>query len=86
MEPTNPLVSILCGSATQATGREPRVVGAPYPCDLWALQRTFGIPSVVFGPGGGNSHAADEYVVLESLFEFWKSLLLFVLQWCGFTG
>jgi len=83
MDPAHPLVSILCESVAQATGHQPRVVGAPYPCDLWALQRTFNIPSVVFGPRGGNGHAADEYVELESIFSLWKSLLLFVLRWCG---
>jgi acetylornithine deacetylase len=59
------------------------VLGAPYPCDLFALQQIFGMPALVFGPAGGNAHAPDEYVELESIFQFWESLLLFVLQWCG---
>jgi acetylornithine deacetylase len=49
---------------------------------MWALQRLFGMPAVVFGPAGGNSHAADEYVDLGSVFAFAESLLLFILEWC----
>lgn len=83
IEANHPFVSALSASVAQVTGSAPEVIGAPYPCDLWALQRTFDIPSVVFGPEGGNAHAVDEYVDLESVFTFWRSLLHFVLNWCG---
>lgn len=77
------LVTTLRECVQQVINRESQVTGAPYPCDLWALQRTFNIPSVVFGPGGGNAHTGDEYVNLDETFEFVKSLLLFIMTWCG---
>jgi len=86
MDPSHPLVTILGDSLAQVTGQTPTVVGAPYPCDLWALQRSFKIPSVVFGPSGGNAHAADEYVDLESVFAMWEALLMFTCRWCGVDG
>lgn len=83
MDPDHPLVIALAGSVTQITSDQPGILGAPYACDLFALHRFFNMPGVIFGPGGANAHAADEYVELESLFTFWESLLLFVMQWCG---
>ncbi len=76
------LVTMLADSAKSVTGRQTDVLGAPYPCDLFALQQIFDMPGVVFGPAGGNAHAADEYVELDSLFAFWESLLVFVMRWC----
>ena len=83
MDKGHPLVTTLAGSVAQVTGRQPAVLGAPYPCDLFALQKIFGMPALIFGPSGANAHAPDEYVELESIFQFWESLLLFVMQWCG---
>lgn len=83
MDKGHPLVTTLAGSVAKVTGRQPAVLGAPYPCDLFALQKIFGMPALIFGPSGANAHASDEYVELESIFQFWESLLLFVMQWCG---
>lgn len=83
IDPAHPLVTTLHDSISQVTGQAPVVKGAPYACDMWALTRLFGMPSVVFGPTGANAHAADEYIDLESAFAFVESLLLFVLEWCG---
>ena len=82
-DPTHPLVTTLSDCATQVLGRRPDTKGAPYSCDLWALQRTFGMPAAVFGPRGGNSHAADEYVEVDSIFAFLETLALFIFEWCG---
>lgn len=82
IDPAHPLVATLRESVAQVTGRQPTVKGAPYQCDMWALHRTFNMPAVVFGPAGGNSHAADEYIELESLFAFAECLALFILEWC----
>jgi acetylornithine deacetylase len=83
MDAAHPLVTMLCDKIAQATGKAPTIKGAPYQCDMWALHQTFDMPAVVFGPAGGNSHAADEYVDLQSVFAFVESLLLFILEWCG---
>ena len=50
---------------------------------MWALHKLFDMPGIVFGPTGGNSHAADEYVEMESIFQFVESLLRLTLDWCG---
>jgi acetylornithine deacetylase len=83
INPGHPLVTTLQDCVVQATGRAPTVKGAPYQCDMWALHRNYNMPAVVFGPRGGNSHAADEYIELASVFAFAESLLLFILEWCG---
>lgn len=83
IDAAHPLVTTLRDSVVQMTGSKPAVKGAPYPCDIWALQRTFNMSAVVFGPAGGNGHAADEYIVVDSVFAFAESLLLFVMEWCG---
>ena len=86
MDPAHPLVTTLAENVTQVTGATPEITGAPYGCDLFALQEIFGMPALVFGPHGANAHAADEYLDLDSLYTFWECLLLFVLDWCGVAG
>jgi acetylornithine deacetylase len=83
MDPAHPLVISLAGSVSQVAHRTPAVVGAPYACDLFALQQFFNMPAVVFGPRGGNAHAGDEYLDLSTLLDFWECLLVFVMEWCG---
>jgi acetylornithine deacetylase len=83
MDPKHPLVETLAEVATEVLGQRPDVLGAPYACDLFALQHVFDIPSLVFGPVGGQAHANDEYIDLESLFKFWETMCALVLCWCG---
>jgi acetylornithine deacetylase len=83
IDPAHPMVTTLADCVKQITGQPTEVKGAPYQCDMWVLHRTFNMPAVVFGPIGGNSHAADEWVDLESILAFAESLLLFILEWCG---
>ena len=83
MNPGHPLVATLADSVSAVTGKAPVVTGAPYGCDLFVLQRDFGMPAVVFGPSGGNAHSGDEYLELEPLFAAWECLLAFIMQWCG---
>ena len=59
------------------------VLVEPYSCDMFALQQIFGMPSVTFGPTGGQAHSNDEFIDLESLFKFWETTCTFVLRWCG---
>lgn len=78
-----PIVQDLSRCATEVLGKEPVITGIEGPCDLFVFQQGFGIPSVLWGPQGGNTHAADEYVEADSLLAAAKTLLLFVAQWCG---
>lgn len=43
----------------------------------------YGIPSVCYGPRGGNAHGANEYVDLDSLVACAQVLGDLVLDWCG---
>jgi acetylornithine deacetylase len=43
----------------------------------------FGVPSLSYGPTGGNYHGVDEYVDLPSLMRVTKTLALFIAEWCG---
>lgn len=79
---TEPLVTELSACAEAATGKQPPVAGIEGPCDMFAFHH-FGIPAVLWGPRGGNTHAADEYVEIDSAIDAAKALLLFVCRWCG---
>ena len=43
----------------------------------------FGIPAILWGPGGDNIHMSDEYVEIDSPVESTKALLAFVCHCCG---
>lgn len=77
------VVQELSACASRVLGREPNISGIEGPCDLFILQDGFQIPSAIWGAKGGNTHAADEYVEIESLIQAAQTLLLFVAQWCG---
>jgi acetylornithine deacetylase len=83
MDPGAPLVRELAACVRAATGRDVAVTGAPYPCDLFAIQQDFCTPAVVFGPAGGNAHTTDEYIDVESAVAFVRALALFITRWCG---
>jgi acetylornithine deacetylase len=38
---------------------------------------------VLWGARGGNTHAADEYLEIDSVVAATKALLVFVCRWCG---
>ena len=78
-----PVVQELSACAERVLGAAPTVAGIEGPCDLFVLQAGFGIPAAIWGARGGNTHAADEYVEIDSLVQAAQTLLLFVAQWCG---
>lgn len=80
---SEPLIRELCECATRVLGKEPPIVGIEGPCDLYMFQQGFGIPAVLWGARGGNTHAADEYLEIDSVIEAAKTLLVFVCEWCG---
>jgi len=79
---SEPLVQELAAAAEQVTQRRPAIVGIEGPCDMYVFHG-FGMPAALWGPCGGNTHAADEYVELESVVAAAQALLLFVCRWCG---
>ncbi|MFN7938685.1 MAG: M20/M25/M40 family metallo-hydrolase [Bryobacteraceae bacterium] len=78
----DPLVQAMCASASAVLGRAPEVAGIEGPCDLF-LFHEFGMPALLWGPRGGNTHAADEYVELDTLDLAAEALLDMVCRWCG---
>ena len=76
------LVRELAACAEEALGISPPVVGIEGPCDMYVFHQ-FGIPAVLWGPRGGNAHAADEYLEIDSAVAAAKALLLFIGRWCG---
>lgn len=81
IDPSQPLVTELSWCATSILNEPPPVVGIEGPCDLFVFHE-FGIPAVLWGPRGGSTHGADEYVELDSVIVAVKALLLFVCRWC----
>ncbi len=80
---TEPLVTELAAAAAGVLGREPAVAGIEGPCDMYVFHQAFGIPAVLWGARGGNTHAADEYLEIDSVVAAAKALLVFVCRWCG---
>jgi acetylornithine deacetylase len=79
---SEPLVTQLGDAAREALGSAPMVAGIEGPCDMYVFHE-FGIPAVLWGARGGNTHAADEYVELDSVAAAAKALLLFICRLCG---
>lgn len=81
--PDAPLVRELARCAAEVLGSEPPIAGIEGPCDMFIFQQHFGIPAVLWGARGGNTHMADEYVELDTVVDAAKTLLLFVHRWCN---
>lgn len=76
------LVTELADCVDRVLGNAP-VVGFEAPCDMYVFHTVTHTPAVLWGPKGGNTHAADEYVEIDSLIDAAKVLLVFVHRWCG---
>lgn len=80
---TDPIVGELGECVHHALRAEPVVQGFEAPCDMFVFHQAYGTPAVLWGPRGGNTHAADEYVEIDSVVAAAKAQLQFVCQWCG---
>jgi len=80
---SEPLVRELADCAAKVLGKEPLIQGIEGPCDMYVFHQAFGIPAVLWGARGGNTHAADEYLEIDSVVRAAQTLLTFVCQWCG---
>lgn len=79
--PHTALVEELSSCAAAVAGAPPRVAGIEGPCDLFVFHGHYGMPAALFGPRGGNTHLADEYVEIESVIQAAKTLLLLAYRW-----
>lgn len=79
---SEPLVTEFADCAAKVLGNAPPVVGIEGPCDMFVFHR-FGVPAILWGPRGGNTHGADEYVEIDSVVTAAQTLMEFVYRWCG---
>jgi acetylornithine deacetylase len=77
------LVTGLSSAYRDTTGASALVQGIGGPCDMFVFHEHFGIPAVLFGPKGGNTHAPDEWVDLASAVTTVETLARFICRWCG---
>ena len=59
------------------------VEGAPFACDSFVFNLHSLTPALIWGPKGGNAHAPDEYVEVESFMDLVKMYALTMVEWCG---
>jgi acetylornithine deacetylase len=85
IDPDLEIVREMRASAAAITGSDPPVQGIEGPCDMFVFHE-FGIPAVLWGARGGNTHNPDEYVEIDSLVKAAQVLLEFVCRWCGVAG
>ena len=81
--PRDPGATLLAKCLAAAGGRPADVGGRDAIMDGGWLHQA-GIPTVVFGPGDKSViHRPDEYVELEDVLRYAKTIALFLLRWCG---
>jgi acetylornithine deacetylase len=76
------LVRGLSGVFRTVTGTEPKVGGIGGPCDMFVFHQHFHTPALLFGPKGGNTHAPDEWVEIDSALAVAEILARFICEWC----
>jgi acetylornithine deacetylase len=86
ISPTEPLISEFAECAEYAMGEAPQITGFDAPCDMYVFHQAFNTPALLWGPRGGNTHAADEYLEIDSIVATAKAQMQFVCQWCGVAG
>lgn len=81
--PDNPFVMTVDGAVQAVTRRPMPIIGFNAGCDAY-IRHVYGrTPTVMFGPGGGNAHGADEWVSVDDLITATKALALTMVRWCG---
>jgi len=86
LEQQHPLVATLEEARSDALGECGRATGAPFPCDLYLYPR-LGVPAgIIIGPRGGNAHAPDEWVDLNSIKDLLRILGRAACAWCHVEG
>ncbi len=83
IDPNSELVTRLARTCAEITGSPPEIHGIAGPCDMFVFHQHFNTPAVLFGPRGGNTHAPDEWVELDSVQLTSEVLARFICRWCG---
>lgn len=69
-------------NANRLTGRKLNIGASLGGTDFFAFSNYGNTPAVVFGPGGGNCHAPDEYVNLKDLLDLSKIYAALIYDYC----
>lgn len=84
------LVLELRKSIIKVFSEEPDLFASPTTGDITYFYHKIngygGIPSIMYGPGGGNAHNIDEYVFIDEIFDCIKILINFIINWCGISS
>lgn len=78
----HPILKIIKHQFKEITGKDGNVKGGDISGDMGIFTKYFNIPTVTFGPCGGNAHGKDEWVSINSLIDFTKIILATTLEWC----
>lgn len=70
-------------SAIEATGATPKLIDGFAPNDSFVFNRYTDTPAIVFGPGGDDAHAPDEYVLVDDLATCVEVYMNLAVKWCG---
>ncbi|MFD0715305.1 M20 family metallopeptidase [Paenibacillus sp. GCM10027626] len=83
VEANHPLIPLLAEEIERATGDKAVVTGSPFACDAFVFNEFSSSPALVIGPSGGNAHAPEEFVELDSLVKLVEIYALTLIRWCG---
>jgi acetylornithine deacetylase len=81
--PSHPGVQLLADCVKKNAKSEGCIRAAMFSCDMEMFIRVGKMPTVVFGPKGGQLHAPDEWVSINSLIVCTQSIADFIVKWCG---
>jgi acetylornithine deacetylase len=77
-----PIVTALIQSAEAVLGERPKTYG-----ELWwmdsALLQAAGIETAIIGPAGAGAHADEEWVDLDSVYDYTRILVEVMQRYCG---
>ena len=59
-----------------------KVAGSQFASDMFLFSNYSKTPAIIFGPGGGNEHSADEYVNMEDIVDLSKIFALLIYKHC----
>jgi acetylornithine deacetylase len=74
--------ALLADAIREVRGRDPQRLGAPYWTDA-ALVAASGVPTILFGPTGGDIHQPTEWLDLESTGAMLRVLRLVIDRFCA---
>ncbi len=81
----HPLLALVSQAHLALHGNRPQVHGAPYGSDLRLMVGLGNIPTLHYGPGDvKQAHAPDEYVPVADLARVTQTLILSILEFCGY--